>query len=79
MELIYIRAGKFIMGEKVGVALNNYPQHVVNFTEYWIYKTPVTNQQYKKCVKEGVCSPPDISIQGAGNFTITMPNFLITL
>ena len=58
VELIYIPAGKFIMGEKVGVNLNNYPQREVYLNEYWIYKTPVTNEQYKKCVKEGVCSPP---------------------
>ena len=58
VELVYIPAGKFIMGEKVGVNLNNYPQHEVNLNNYWIYKTPVTNKQYKKCVKEGVCSPP---------------------
>ena len=58
MELVYIPAGKFIMGENIGAIQNNFPQHEVYLNDYWIYKTPVTNGQYERCRKEGVCSAP---------------------
>jgi hypothetical protein len=35
------------------------PVHEVTLSEFWIYSTKVTNQQYALCVQSGKCSPPD--------------------
>lgn len=31
------------------------PIHTVNLDAYWIYKTEVTNSQYRKCIQNGGC------------------------
>ncbi len=53
--LIPVPAGPFIMGHG---ELDN-PEHTVNLSGFWIYRTKVTNQMYGLCVKLGKCSPPD--------------------
>ena len=34
------------------------PLHLVDLSSFWIYRTEVTNLQYRLCVDEGDCSPP---------------------
>ena len=37
----------------------NNRRHSVELDGYWIQRTEVTNEQYKRCVDAGVCEPPD--------------------
>jgi formylglycine-generating enzyme required for sulfatase activity len=55
-NLVAVPAGEFIMG---GNEAEN-PEHVVSLSDYWIYSTEVTNQQYALCVGKGNCTPPDL-------------------
>jgi len=52
--LVPVPAGIFTMG---GDKPDNAP-HPVNLSEYWIYRTKVTNAQYAYCVGLGECTPP---------------------
>lgn len=36
---------------------NEVPAHEVTLNSFWIDRTEVTNQQYDRCVKAGVCNP----------------------
>jgi formylglycine-generating enzyme len=54
--LAAVPAGSFTMGE------NNFfdsKEHTVTVSDYWIYTSEVTNQQYALCVDAGKCTPPD--------------------
>jgi formylglycine-generating enzyme len=53
--LVAVPAGAFTMG---GDGLDN-PLHTVTLSDFWIYTTKVTNQQYALCVQAGNCSAPD--------------------
>lgn len=53
--LVAVPAGEFVMGR--GGSDN--PQHTVTLSDFWIYSTKVTNQQYAWCVKTGNCTPPN--------------------
>ena len=53
--LVAVPSGEFTMGH--GNADN--PAHRVILSDYWIYSTEVTNQQYSVCVAQGRCNPPD--------------------
>jgi hypothetical protein len=35
------------------------PAHPVNLSDYWVFSTLVTNQQYTLCVQVEKCTPPD--------------------
>ena len=52
--LIAVPAGEFMMG---GDRRDN-PEHPVTLSDFWIYSTKVTNQQYALCVSLGACTPP---------------------
>lgn len=63
-EYVFIPAGTFMMGSAADDRLANddeRPQHSVTLDGYWIMRTEVTNQQYKRCVDAGDCTPPDNS------------------
>ena len=51
--LVAVPGGPFIMGGDG----NDNPQHQVNVSDFWIYKTKVTNRQYAYCVAMGQCTP----------------------
>jgi len=53
--LVAVPNGEFIMGH--GAADN--PEHRVFLSDFWIFSTEVTNQQYALCVGQGLCAPPD--------------------
>lgn len=53
--LVAVPAGEFLMGH----GGEDDPEHVVYLDDFWIYRSPVTNQQYAMCVAAGKCSPPD--------------------
>lgn len=61
MTMVYIPAGEFLMGSKEGDADaddDEFPQHTVYLTAYWIDRMEVTNAQYQKCVSENACDEP---------------------
>ena len=37
---------------------NEQPEHAVTLDGYWVQRTEVTNEQYKRCVDVEVCGPP---------------------
>lgn len=53
--LVAVPGGPFTMGRG---GLDN-PEHQVTLSDFWIYSTKVTNQQYAFCVLLGQCTPPD--------------------
>ncbi len=53
--LVAVPGGIFIMG--YGGADNF--MHEVTLSDFWIYSTKVTNQQYALCVQTGKCTPPN--------------------
>jgi len=58
---VWISEGEFIMGssDKDKQADNDEkPPHTVYVDGFWIMRTEVTNEQYKRCVDAGVCEKP---------------------
>ncbi len=55
--LVAVPGGEFIMGRGGGT---DNPEHKVTLPDFWIYRTEVTNEQYRRCVAAGQCSPPDL-------------------
>ena len=53
--LIAVPAGPFTMGHGKG----DDPEHKVTLSDFWIYRSEVTNKQYALCVTLGKCSSPD--------------------
>lgn len=53
--LVAVPAGSFTMGRG---GLDN-PEHQVTLSDFWIYSTEVTNQQFARCVAAGLCEPPN--------------------
>ena len=53
--LVGVPKGEFIMGNN---GADN-PEHTVILSDFWIYSTKVTNQQYNLCVTLDKCSPPN--------------------
>lgn len=59
--MIFVPAGTFLMGSDPGENPdgNEIPQHLVYLDAFYIGKTEVTNNMYRKCVEESVCEPPE--------------------
>ena len=55
--LVAVPGGPFTMGH--GGSDN--PEHTVTLSDFWIYQTKVTNEQYALCVKAGKCKVPDLT------------------
>jgi formylglycine-generating enzyme required for sulfatase activity len=53
--LVAVPAGEFTMGY---YSADN-PIHKVTLSDFWIYSTKITNQQFALCVQEGKCASPD--------------------
>ncbi len=59
--VLEVPAGGFTMGSRDDDPVawdNEKPQHMVYLDIFWIYKTQVTNAQYRQGVEAGVCTPP---------------------
>jgi formylglycine-generating enzyme required for sulfatase activity len=52
--LVYIPGGTSTMGDG---GMDN-PQTIVRLSDFWIYRTEVTNRMYALCVALGQCAPP---------------------
>ncbi|MCO5203971.1 MAG: bifunctional serine/threonine-protein kinase/formylglycine-generating enzyme family protein [Anaerolineae bacterium] len=66
-RMIFIPADEFIMGRDepeeeselvISVNDDEMPAHPIRLEEFFIDETEVTNEQYRICVDEGGCSPP---------------------
>lgn len=55
--MVLIPAGEFWMGTDSGLP-DSRPMHRVTLSSYWLDRYEVTNRQYRRCVADGVCSPP---------------------
>ena len=55
--LVYIPAGEFIMGDDHGMT-DEQPAHPIYLDAYWLDRTEVTNEAYRKCVETGACDVP---------------------
>jgi formylglycine-generating enzyme required for sulfatase activity len=58
---VWIEGGEFEMGSTDEDSLasdNEKPAHRVRLAGYWIQRTEVTNEQYKRCVDAGACRRP---------------------
>jgi len=55
--MVYIPAGQFPMGSKVGL-IDEQPVHAVQLDAFWLDRTEVTNEMYRKCVEAGSCETP---------------------
>lgn len=58
---VYVPAGGFTMGSGDGDE-DERPVHTVYLDAYWIMRTEVTNGQYARCVRAGVCTAPNNSV-----------------
>jgi len=57
MIMVYVPAGEFLMGTTTGLT-DEQPIHKVDLDAYWVDRTEVTNDMYRKCVQTGVCNKP---------------------
>ncbi len=60
-EMVFVPSGEFTMGsgdDDPDADSDEKPQHTVYLDAFWIYKTEVTNAQYRKCVEVGACTLP---------------------
>ncbi len=58
---VYIPAGEFLMGsgaEDPDTQDDEFPQHEILTSGFWIFKGEVTNAMYEECVEAGECVPP---------------------
>lgn len=61
MSVLFVPAGEFPMGAagtdpEAGPA--EVPQSRLMLAEFWIDRTEVSNQMYRRCVQDGACRPP---------------------
>ena len=57
--MVYVPPGQFPMGSKVGL-IDEKPAHMVQLFSFWLDRTEVTNEMYRKCVEVGMCDQPGI-------------------
>jgi formylglycine-generating enzyme required for sulfatase activity len=61
LDMVYVSASEFIMGSSDSdpeAEDDEKPQHTVYLDAYYMDRTEVTNDQYRKCVEAGACSQP---------------------
>jgi len=53
--LVAVPAGPFTMGH----GGQDNPEHIVTLSDFWIFRSEVSNKQFAFCVAAGKCAPPD--------------------
>jgi len=56
--MVFVPAGEFLMGSLESEQDWEQPQHTVHVDDFWIDRTEVTNEQYRRCVDAGACQAP---------------------
>jgi formylglycine-generating enzyme required for sulfatase activity len=67
MEMVYVPAGGFEMGSSDGGS-DEPPVHRILLDSFWIDRTEVTNAQYRRCAKAGVCDAPTACDWGGSTY-----------
>jgi formylglycine-generating enzyme required for sulfatase activity len=60
-EMVWIPGGSLRMGASPDdgqAGYDEHPPHTVEVDGFWLDRTEVTNDEYRRCVEAGVCSPP---------------------
>ena len=60
--MLLVPAGSFTMGTDSGGEPDEHPAHLVTLPAFWLDRTEVTNQAYRRCVKAGACRPKEQNI-----------------
>src|SRR5262245_39701799 len=55
--MVYVPAGQFPMGSEIGL-IDEQPVHTVYLDAFWLDRTEVTTDMYRKCVEAGGCEEP---------------------
>jgi eukaryotic-like serine/threonine-protein kinase len=55
--MVYVPAGQFPMGSQFGL-IDEKPVHIVQLDAFWLDRTEVTNEMYRKCVRAKKCDEP---------------------
>jgi len=55
--MVYVPAGQFSMGSQFGL-LDEKPVHTIQLDAFWLDRTEVTNEMYRKCVQAEKCDEP---------------------
>lgn len=55
--MVYVPAGQFPMGSEFGL-IDERPVHMVQLDSFWLDRTEVTNEMYRKCVDARRCEEP---------------------
>lgn len=63
-----VPGGPFTMGVDQGGEPDERPAHRVSIPAFYLDLTEVTNEAYERCVKAGVCSPPNPKSAKQNNF-----------
>jgi len=58
--MVFVPAGKFVMGSELG-EFDEEPRHVVDLDPFYIDKYEVTNEQYGRCVDAGECQRQSVA------------------
>jgi len=66
MVMVYVPAGRFLMGSEQGED-DERPAHEVSLDAFWIDQTEVTNAQYDRCVADGECAQSEYANDGDFN------------
>jgi eukaryotic-like serine/threonine-protein kinase len=56
-KMVYVPAGQFPMGSEFGL-MDEKPVHAVQLDAFWLDRTEVTNEMYRKCVQAEKCDEP---------------------
>ena len=66
MVMVYVPDGEFAMGSNSDSGrYGEMPQHNVYLDAFWIDRTAVTSDQFRKCVEAGFCPAPTMCDDGA--------------
>jgi formylglycine-generating enzyme required for sulfatase activity len=52
--LVFVPGGEFIMG----AGGEDNPETIITLSDFWIYRTEVSNRMYALCIAAGYCTPP---------------------
>ncbi len=60
-EMVWVPGGSFRMGaapDDSGAGYDEHPAHAVTLGGFWLDRTEVTNDEFRRCVEDGACHPP---------------------
>ena len=67
LRFMPVPGSKFVMGsseDDVFARSDEFPQHEVVLTTFYIMEREVTNGEYQRCMDSGACTPPLVEEEG---------------